>query len=495
MAVLLGWSLLVPKQQPIVNKEVITASPPADQALPKLITPQQAEIPVKPIKPESIIKFRTPEFEISFFESRATIKEVVFHKFQSDVFVLGQGFGLADESLNFRKESQSPDQITFVHADKDKVITKKFDFSKSKYTIGLQVNILNRSSADLKISLPLLVGTLDFSLDPKNSTYQDLTAATTEKIFHPNSKKNNTFSNLKFISIRDRYFCFIVQPEKGEYTGFEKVLTKQETQVSLEGREVTLKPNAQIGHFYASYLGPQVFKEIKSINPDWTAVMYFGTFDFIAQLLLQFLEFLHSMVHNWGLAIVLLSLSIYLVLFPLSIKQMRSMKEMQVLQPRIEALRKEHKDNPQKLNKEIMQLYKEHKVNPLGGCLPMLLQIPVFFALYQALIRSVALKGANFLWIKDLSEPDRLFVLPNSLPLIGKDINILPLLMMIGMFFQQKLTMKSSGQANEQQKIMLIIFPLMFGFIFYNMPSGLVLYWFINSVLMLVQQLRTNAKS
>ena len=125
----------------------------------------------------------------------------------------------------------------------------------------------------------------------------------------------------------------------------------------------------------------------------------------------------------------------------------------------------------------------------------MLLQIPVFFALYQALIRSVALKGAKFLWIKDLSLPDRLFVLPNSLPIIGRDINILPILMMIGMFFQQKITMKSSGQSNEQQKMMLIIFPLMFGFIFYNMPSGLVLYWFVNSMLMLLQQIRTQAKS
>jgi len=127
----------------------------------------------------------------------------------------------------------------------------------------------------------------------------------------------------------------------------------------------------------------------------------------------------------------------------------------------------------------------------------MLLQIPVFFALYQALVRSVTLKGANFLWIKDLSEPDKLFTLSKGLPLIGKDINILPLLMMIGMFFQQKMTMKTGAGAggNEQQKIMLIIFPLMFGFIFYNMPSGLVLYWFVNSALMLIQQMRMVAKS
>jgi YidC/Oxa1 family membrane protein insertase len=198
-------------------------------------------------------------------------------------------------------------------------------------------------------------------------------------------------------------------------------------------------------------------------------------------------------VHNWGLAIIVLSLIIYIILFPLSLKQMRSMKEMQALQPTIEELRKTYKDNPQKLNKEIMELYREHKVNPLGGCLPLILQIPIFFALYQALIRSIFLKGASFLWIKDLSEPDKLF----KINLTGKtlDINILPILMALEMFIQQKISTTATGTGtSEQQRLMLILFPIMFGFIFYSMPSGLVLYWFINSTLMLIYQFRTNIK-
>jgi YidC/Oxa1 family membrane protein insertase len=170
---------------------------------------------------------------------------------------------------------------------------------------------------------------------------------------------------------------------------------------------------------------------------------------------------------------------------------MRSMKEMQVLQPKIEELRKVYKDNPQKLNKEILELYREHKVNPFGGCLPLILQMPIFFALYQVLMRSVFLKGAHFLWIKDLSEPDRLFILSANLPILGNEINILPIIMTIGMFIQQKISMvATSPEAAEQQKIMLIILPLMFGFIFYKMPSGLVLYWFINSTLMLLYQFK-----
>ncbi|MDD2680043.1 MAG: YidC/Oxa1 family membrane protein insertase, partial [Candidatus Omnitrophica bacterium] len=157
------------------------------------------------------------------------------------------------------------------------------------------------------------------------------------------------------------------------------------------------------------------------------------------------------------------------------------------------ALRKQYKDNPQKMNKEIMELYRTHKVNPFGGCLPLILQMPIFFALYNALMRSVALKGAKFLWIKDLSEPDKLFILPVSLPVLSNEFNILPLIMAIGMFFQQKISSAAaSGPSAEQQKIMLIVMPVMFGLIFYRMPSGLVLYWLVNSLLMLGFQLQMN---
>ena len=167
------------------------------------------------------------------------------------------------------------------------------------------------------------------------------------------------------------------------------------------------------------------------------------------------------------------------------------MKRMQELQPKIELIRQTYKDNPQRLNKEIMELYKKEKANPFSGCLPMILQIPIFFALYQALIRSIELKGAKFLWIKDLSEPDRLIMLAKPLPLLGNDINILPVLMAILMFLQQKFSsVSAAGQSQEQQRLMMVLFPFLFGFIFYRMPSGLVLYWFINTLLMVISQSR-----
>ncbi len=168
------------------------------------------------------------------------------------------------------------------------------------------------------------------------------------------------------------------------------------------------------------------------------------------------------------------------------------MKEMQRVQPKIEALRCKYKDDPMRLQRETMELYKEHKINPLAGCLPMFLQLPIVISFYLVLARSIELKGASFLWIKDLSMPDRLFVLPNAnIPFLGNEFNLLPVLMIISSFFQQKMSMAAQEQTPEtaqQQKIMMYVFPLVFFFFFYHMPSGLVLYWFTTTTLTVIQQ-------
>ena len=165
---------------------------------------------------------------------------------------------------------------------------------------------------------------------------------------------------------------------------------------------------------------------------------------------------------------------------------------MHELHPEMEKLKAQHKDNPQKLNKEILELYKKYNINPLSGCLPLLLQMPIFIALYQALLKSVDLRNATFLWIKDLSMPDAV-ALPFSLPLLGSSINVLPLLMVVLMVAQQKISTKVMGSAvtaeqKQQQQMMLVIMPVVFGFIFYSMPSGLVLYWVTNTVLTITEQ-------
>jgi len=157
------------------------------------------------------------------------------------------------------------------------------------------------------------------------------------------------------------------------------------------------------------------------------------------------------------------------------------MKKMQELQPKLKALQEKYKDDKEKLNTATMSLYKEEKVNPLAGCLPLLLQSPVFIALYQAFNHTIALRGQPFvLWINDLSQPDAIAQLPFALPVLGSDLNVLPILMSVAMYFQSKFTPSTGG---GQMAAMTTMMPLIMVFIFYNMPSGLVLYWLINTIM------------
>ena len=494
LLVLLGWSALVPKSQ-LVGSNIVTANKAALTTSSQQISSADISSLVMPSVVDSVretVKFTQNRREIIFDASMAAIIEVVFKDGPEHRLLLKFGL-LTDGNLVFKQQNVTQDSISFIYEDQNKRIIKKFTIPNNSHVIGLEVQIQNLSHAPLAFNSQLVLGRLDLSAKNPQSRYQDVFLGNKEKSMHIAAGKDFSNLNSKFVGLRDQYFCAIVEPINGVANGYIKKITPQESEVGLLMGEVSLKPGEQIGHSYRVYLGPQELKVINNVNPEWTAIIYFGTFDFIAQLLLQLLGFFYNLVHNWGLAIIILSIAVYFLLFPLSIKQMRSMKEMQLLQPKIEALRKELKDNPQRLNKEIMELYKEHKVNPLGGCLPLLLQMPIFFALYQALIRSVALRGAHFLWIKDLSSPDQAFVFKNSIPFLGNQVNILPILMAIGMFVQQKISMaKATGEAAQQQKMMSIIMPIMFGVIFYQMPSGLVLYWFINSMLMLGYQFRIN---
>ncbi len=487
--ILLLWSFLTPKPVPRPSASPSVIAPPT-AVMPAAATPE----PLKEISdekkdvPASLVKFSNEKLEVVFDEDKAAIREVVFKEYHSNKFSIIEGLF---SGRNFKKSNLAADSVTFRYLDSDKEITKQFIFSNTSYGIELHIGIKNLSNAPFSFSLPLALGAIDFAMDPVQLRDFAFTVSVQDKLLHPNPHKENLYNNIKFIGLRDRYFCIITAPPSAAYTAFVKKEDNKKSLIGLNSEAIQIHPGQIAEQKFLIYLGPQETKFITSVNPEWAAIVNFGTFDIISQVLLKLLEIFHGIARNWGLAIIILSIAIYFALYPLSLKQMRSMKEMQVLQPRIEELRKTHKDNPQKLNKEIMELYREHKVNPLGGCLPLLLQMPIFFALYQALMRSISLKGAAFLWIKDLSEPDRLFILPTSLPILGNEFNLLPILMMIGMFIQQKLTMNAgAGGDKEQQKIMLIVFPLIFGFIFYRMPAGLVLYWFVNSTLMLIFQFK-----
>jgi YidC/Oxa1 family membrane protein insertase len=194
---------------------------------------------------------------------------------------------------------------------------------------------------------------------------------------------------------------------------------------------------------------------------------------------------------NYGMAIIFLTLLIRMATFPLTLKSTKSMKKMQMLQPEIEKLKEECGDDQQEVQKKMMELYKERGVSPLGGCLPMFLQMPVFFAFYRMIGSAFELRHAPFMgWITDLSEPDRLFVLPFSIPLGFFDLdafNLLPILMGIAMLVSTKLTPQSGPSQNPQQKMMMNIMPVFFSLICYNMASALNLYILTSTLLGIVQ--------
>ena len=482
------------KQQPApVEKKEAPYTQEAVSDEPVISPVSDAQLILADVPEEDLIEMAREDGVITFIESQAAIRDIRFPGHQDYVFSFVQGLYLDRQELRFTRQSETEDVISFVHEDDKQQITKTFKFGNSISDIELEINIRNKSEQAVSASYGLLLGALDLGIGGFDARYQDITIAEAGRMRRFNGKKTETLGDVDFVSVRDRYFCAILDPE-AEYQGFVKSVDRKYGFPGIALGKQTIPPNGQIGHFIKIYCGPQDLEALSAIKKQWGDIIYYGFFDPISHILVSVLNFIHGIMHNWGLAIICLSGMIYILLFPLTRKQMRSMKAMQTLQPHMEEIRRTYKDNPQKMNKEIMELYRKHKVNPFSGCLPIFLQMPIFFALYPVLMRSVVLRGAKFLWIKDLSMPDRIAQLPAALPVLGQDLNLLPILMAIGMFFQQKMSMKQtqSSQAAEQQKIMMFIFPIMFGFIFYRMPSGLVLYWFVNSMLMLAFQFNIN---
>ena len=228
------------------------------------------------------------------------------------------------------------------------------------------------------------------------------------------------------------------------------------------------------------YIGPKVYADLKVNGPHQEDILQLGFWRPIGILILKIMVWIHDHIwpYSYGLAIILLTFLIRIVFWPLNHKSMVSTRHMQEIQPLITAMKEKYKNEPQKQQQEMMALYKEHKINPMGGCLPMLIQIPVFFALFIVLRGAIELRFSSFLWIADLSTPENLF--QNILPF---GLNILPLFMGVTMWIQQKMTPTSDPQ---QQKMMMMM-PVLFTFMFYSFPSGLSLYWSTNQVMMIVQ--------
>ena len=300
--------------------------------------------------------------------------------------------------------------------------------------------------------------------------------------------------NIDWIALRMKYFLAAVVPQKVKTTGVsysgeginseKTVLRKYNTFINAEAVE------SEMNHVYQIYMGPMDYSVLSEYNNDLDELImnhgwYERTFRVISLLLLSIFNFFKTFIPNYGVIIILFSILVKIVVYPLTKKSYRSMKEMSKLQPLMAELKEKYKGDSQRYQKETMKLYKEHKINPLGGCVPVLLQLPLLGALFIVFRSTIQLRGAVFIpgWIDDLSRGDTLATLPFSLPMYGDQFNLLPILMAVSMIFQSKMTMQ-----DPKQKAMIYIMPLFLLLLFNQFPSGLNLYYTMFNVLTIIQQ-------
>jgi YidC/Oxa1 family membrane protein insertase len=359
------------------------------------------------------------------------------------------------------------------------VITKSFGFSGSAYPIQLEASV-KVTDGTAPIPEILLTEKSDHSVPNHDAPFEGFIALVDNKIRREppaEAAKGHEFSgDVSWAGFGYTYFFFALLPENGAQ---HKVSLRQEGP-SLTG--AVSGPAASDRH--TLFIGPKELEILKSLGRGFERSIDFGYFGFISIPFLYALHFFHRFTGSYGLDIIVLTVLIKILMAPLTHKSFVSMKQMQKLQPQMEKLKEKYSDDKEKLNKEIMELYRRNGVNPLGGCLPMVLQFPVFIGLYNALSTPIELRHAPFLWIKDLSRPDW-----ESLPFTFGDwhlgIPVLTILMGASMFVQQWMT-PSAGDPNQRKMMMLM--PVMFTFMFVSFPAGLTVYWLINNILSIGQQ-------
>ncbi len=376
-------------------------------------------------------------------------------------------------------------------------ITRTFHFDRTNYLIDHQVTVVNNSGQVLQGAAGLHQINLPFGKITKASNwlFRGPSMFGEEGLQRFKLKEfedgpQTVKSAIDWVAYEGTYFMTGIIPTQNSQSITMNAVEELVT-IDLQGALETLAPGATNTYDYKLFYGPKKLTMLNEVGFNLGKIVYFGWFDIIAKPMLYLLNWFYSVVHNYGVAIILVTIILKAIFWPITQKGLKSMKNMQKLQPKVVKLKEKYKDDPTRMNQEMMSLYKTYKVNPLGGCLPMVLQIPVFFALYKVLLQSIELRHAPFmLWINDLSAPDRLY-LGFDLPYLG-GLPVLTLLMGASMFLQQKMTPTTADPT--QAKIMMFL-PLIFTVMFVNFASGLVLYWFVNNLLSILQQYLINRKN
>jgi YidC/Oxa1 family membrane protein insertase len=400
-------------------------------------------------------------------------------------------------------ENGEKGQITFSRSmDGGLKVLKRFKFNSDLYTIHLEVEVENISSKEITKHLGLeWIGEIELAKWAKEENkdfglkYSFLRNQKVEKkefggagasgcVPSCGSQKttiepfeSTEKGDIKWFAFGGEYFAAVLIPPPSKeislsIKGSEKELLKADVMTP----PISIPPQEKVSIAYQIYLGPKDEDLLKALGVGAEKLVDFGWFTIVAKPLLWFIRLTHVVTGNYGIDIILISILIKIIFVPLTQISMKSMKEMQKVQPEMSRLKEQYKNDKAKLQQETMLLYKRRKINPMSGCLPMLIQIPVFIALYNALQYSIDMRHAPFFfWIKDLAAKDPIY--------------ITPLIMGATMFIQQKMTPTAGDPAQAK---MFLLMPVMFTFFFLNFPSGLVLYWLVNNVLSIAHQYYMN---
>ncbi len=395
--------------------------------------------------------------------------------------------------------NDSPRDLTFLWRSPDGIVIEKiYKFSPDTYAIGMEVIIKNGSGRGIQDKLSVAL----YSKAPGDKrmyAFEGPSALINDKLEEIKTKKlkdQNTFDGkIKWVALQSRYFMSGLIPDQIEAASLHLALQSDKfVAARYRQPEKAIQPGTQYTYKYQLFMGPKRIEELRNVGNDLQKVVDFGWFDIIAKPCLWLMNLFYSVIPNYGVAIIILTILVKLLLWPLGQKSYKSMSEMKKIQPLMKEIREKYKDDKQRMNQEVMGLYRTYKINPLGGCLPMVVQLPVFFALYRMLYEAIELRHAPFfLWIDDLAAPDRLFRFDFSIPFMEPPygIPVLTIVMGANMLLQQKM---SPPMGDATQAKMMMFMPIIFTVIFINFSSGLVLYWLVNNILSIAQQYYTQKK-
>lgn len=414
-----------------------------------------------------------------------------------------QGSDLENVIWDFRKTDSG--SVTFftdvVMNGQPLRIEKIYTFTDKGYDFNVEYRFVNMGKNYVTFKNGIAIFSPSDILGPRldyRNNFNNMTGIySVDGSYEKNTKGGGFFSkagdtkkdsgSIDYAGIMSRYFLLIMKPQG--FTGTGTIFDNRQGTGSRTGMFVDMKdiaPGTELSRPFRIYLGEKNKDLLRAIDPILVDASDVSTIiEPIRYFVIWALMNINKLFGNLGLSLVVFSILTKIVFMPLTKKSTDSMKKMQDLSPQLKKLQEKYKDKPDVLQRETMKLYKDNNVNPLGGCLPLLLQMPFFFALYSALINSFDLWNAPFiLWIQDLSMPDTLFTVS------GFDVNILPLLMIVSTIIQQRQTM--SEAATQQQKMLMYMMPVILLFIFWTMPSGLVLYWFLQNLYQILHQYVVN---